>query len=180
MNDSQCNSCSPRLTTAAWTGWVYFNEKGLQAIGDGLECLCQFAADLDGKYFLDDLGGIGFCLALVIIWMWSVKSVLSWFLDDFFEMLTLSYPERVDIIKYMIQLCVPLGMTVMLHPVQFFTTLWHGVLKTWGFSLCILLKNPFVLRTASIASGKSLSTDAPRHSVRLGVLYSKTCDLSWL
>lgn len=34
------------LTTAAWTGWVYFNEMGLQSIGDGLECLCQF----DGQY----------------------------------------------------------------------------------------------------------------------------------
>lgn len=50
------------------------------------------------------------------------------------------------------------------------TTLWDD--DNFWFSL-----NPFVLRTASIASGKNLSTDAPNDSFRLGVIwYSKTCD----
>jgi hypothetical protein len=50
------------LTTAAWTGWVYFNEMGLQSIGDGLECLCQFAADLN----FNDRFEVGDRLAFVL------------------------------------------------------------------------------------------------------------------
>eukprot|EP00913_Durusdinium_trenchii_P001836 g1702.t1 len=33
------------FTTAGWTGWSYFNRRGLAAIGTGMECLCHFAGD---------------------------------------------------------------------------------------------------------------------------------------
>lgn len=35
-----------RLTTIAWTAWVYYSPQGLRAIGEGMDCLCEFAAHL--------------------------------------------------------------------------------------------------------------------------------------
>ena len=32
-----------RLVTAGWMAYAYFNPNGLQAIGDGMQCLCHFA-----------------------------------------------------------------------------------------------------------------------------------------
>lgn len=36
-----------RLTTIAWTAWVYYSPQGLRAIGEGMDCLCEFAAHLN-------------------------------------------------------------------------------------------------------------------------------------
>lgn len=34
------------LTTIAWTAWVYYSPQGLRAIGEGMDCLCEF----EGNY----------------------------------------------------------------------------------------------------------------------------------
>lgn len=40
------------FTTAGWTGWSYFNRRGLAAIGTGMECLCHFAGDCYASSFV--------------------------------------------------------------------------------------------------------------------------------
>lgn len=98
---------------------------------------------------------IEFCFVLIFL-MFFLR---CWYLDIQTEYISLNTWSNL-VWPVCLQCFIPFNQT----------TLWDD--DNFWFSL-----NPFVLRTASIASGKSLSTDAPYDSFRLGVIwYSKTCD----